>query len=614
MSDGQAFALAGAVWAGAWWSPDLPSWVVIVALALIAGAMVRRRVGWVIAACALLAAALGSLAWSGLRPPEQPTAVEAEVTLLSDPDDVHGALRVDVRLGRRRVEAWARGKPAAALRDRLAGDRVVLSGRLVAPTPSALGRLARRHVAGRLNVSDVSGWHEGGLIARITNGVRRTLVAGARPLDERQRPLFSGFVLGDDRGSNDEIASDFRAAGLTHLLVVSGQNVAFVLVVARPLVSRLGLRGRWIATMALLGFIVVITRAEPSVLRATAMAAVSATAIERGRPTSRLRVMALAITAVVLVDPLLVHSMGFRLSVGASFGIMVMAAPIAARLGGPRWFAELVGVTLSAQIGVAPIIVPAFDGLPIAALPANLLAVPAAGPLMMWGLIAGLVAGVLGAPFDAMLHLPTSLLLRWVAGVAEWAAALPLGRIGSAELLGLTTVAVLVWVARRGNNLRPPALAGAVMPVAAGLIVLILGTATLRHSASELRGVEPARGARLWRDSRGAVVLVLERPHPVALLDGLRARGVRRVDLLVARNGGGGTSDAVALLRRRVAVRSVLAPEGHEIRDAVAITSSSVLNVGELEISLSLTGSRSDSGSDRSGSGATLVEVALEAS
>ncbi len=608
MSDRQAFALALAAWTGAWWSPNLPPWVVVVALALIAGAMVLRRVRLVITMCALLAAALGSLGWSGLRPPEQPMTVEGEVTLLSDPDDVAGAVRVDVRIGRRRVEAWARGKPAAALRDRLAGERVVLSGRLVAPTPSARDRLVRRHVASRLNVGEVSGWHEGGLIARATNGVRRTLVAGARPLDDRQRPLFSGFVLGDDRGSSDEIASDFRAAGLTHLLVVSGQNVAFVLVMARPLVSRLGLRGRWLATMVLLGFIVAITRAEPSVLRATAMAAMSATAIERGRPASRLRIMALAITAVVLVDPLIVHSMGFQLSVAASLGIIVLAGPVAAGLGGPRWLAELFGVTLAAQIGVAPIIVPAFDGLPIAALPANLLAVPAAGPLMMWGLVAGLAAGVLGSPFDTVLHLPTSLLLRWVTGVAEWAAALPLGRIGTTELLELMTLVLLVRLVRRAaGTLGFPTIGATAMPVAAGLIALIVGTATLRQSSTEVRGVEPARGARLWRDSRGAVVLVLDRPHPAALLDGLRARGVRRIDLLVARDGGSATSEAVALLRRRVQVRSMLAPEGHEIRDAVAMTSPSVLKVGTLEIVVSSSGS--PAGRDGPKSGETLVDV-----
>ncbi len=607
MSDRAAIGLALAVCAGAWWSPNLPVWVVIVALVLIAGAIVRRRVALLIGASALLAAALGSLAWSGLRPPERPVTVEREVTLLSDPVDVRGALRVDVRIGRRRAEAWARGKPAAALRDRLAGERVAVSGRLVSPSPRARDWLARRHVAARLQVGEVRAWRQGGLVSRVANGARRTLVAGARPLDDRQRPLFSGFVLGDDRGQRDEVASDFRAAGLTHLLVVSGQNVAFVLVVARPLVARLGLRGRWVATMLLLGFIIVITRAEPSVLRATAMAAISATAVERGRPASRLRVLALAVAAVVLLDPLLVHVMGFRLSVGASLGIVVLAGPIAARLPGPRWTAELVAVTLAAQVGVAPVIIPAFDGLPVASLPANLLAVPAAGPLMMWGLAGGLAAGVLGPPFDGVLHVPTSLLLHWVAGVAEWAAGLPLGRIGLPHLLGLVALASITWVSRPGI-LRQGAARAMVAPVGAGLMALIVGAPTLWPPSTVLTGVEPARGATLWRDSGGAVVLVVDRPDPLRLLDGLRSRGVRRVDLVVARHGSGATSDAIAVVRRRVPVRAVLAPEGHEIRDAIVIVAPSVVAVGEVEVTFPA------SDQDLAGAGETAPDVRLKSS
>ena len=37
------------------------------------------------------------------------------------------------------------------------------------------------------------------------------------------RSLFAGFVLGDDRGQPPEVVDDFRGAGLTHLLVVSGE-------------------------------------------------------------------------------------------------------------------------------------------------------------------------------------------------------------------------------------------------------------------------------------------------------------------------------------------------------------------------------------------------------
>jgi len=49
----------------------------------------------------------------------------------------------------------------------------------------------------------------------------------------------------------------------------------------------------------------------------------------------------------------------------------------------------------------------------IAAVPANVLALPAAGPVMMWGLAAGLPAGVLGGTPARLVHVPTDTILRY---------------------------------------------------------------------------------------------------------------------------------------------------------------------------------------------------------
>ena len=50
--------------------------------------------------------------------------------------------------------------------------------------------------------------------------------------------------------------------------------------------------------------------------------------------------LAIAVTAVLLIDPLLVGSVGFLLSVGACTGIVLLARPLAQRLPGPRPLAE----------------------------------------------------------------------------------------------------------------------------------------------------------------------------------------------------------------------------------------------------------------------------------
>ncbi|MGH9184130.1 MAG: ComEC/Rec2 family competence protein [Acidimicrobiales bacterium] len=568
MSDRAVVALALAVVAGAWVGVEVPlhlgAGVTVAALAL-------RRPVLLVVGGGLLASALAFGAWEGLAPPAA-GGVGGEVVLLDDPVDVGGAVRVDVGLGRRRAEAWARGQAGDRLRSRLAGERVVLSGAL-RPVPSAVrARLARRHVSARLSVERVEGWRPGPVASRLANRLRRALRDGAESLGER-RALFTGMVVGDDREQSVVVADDFRAAGLTHLLAVSGQNVAMVLALARPALARLGLRARWAATLAVIAFFGLVTRWEPSVLRASGMAALAVTADHLGRPVSRLRLLALAVAAVVLVDPLLVRSLGFQLSVGASAGIILAAGPLARRVPGPRWLADAVAVTVAAQLGVAPVLVSVFGGLPVASLPANLLAGPAAGPVLAWGLTAGLVAGAVGPPIGPALHLPTSALVGWVAGVARWAGELPLGRLRLGHLLALVAVAALVAAGRRHRPIRS---------AGAGLAVLVVAATALFPSRGPLEGLEVTPGATLWRD--GGTVVVVDDPAPGRLLEGLRDQGVARVDVVVSRRGRGRVASTLAILRDRVPVRLVLAPERHRIADAAVPLRGGAVAVGDLRV------------------------------
>ena len=162
LSDRGAVALAGAAWLGATLATPVP---LVAAGLVVAVAFLARRPVLLVLGAGLLAAALGARAEGGLDPPPA-SRVAAEVTLLSDPVEVRGALRVDVRVGRRRVEAWARGAPAAALRDRLAGERVEVEGRLRPPPDMVRARLARRHVVARLDVASVGDWRAGSAAAR----------------------------------------------------------------------------------------------------------------------------------------------------------------------------------------------------------------------------------------------------------------------------------------------------------------------------------------------------------------------------------------------------------------------------------------------------------------
>jgi competence protein ComEC len=236
-------------------------------------------------------------------------------------------------------------------------------------------------------------------------------------------------------------------------MAVSGENVAFVLALFAPVLRRLRLTGRLVGGVAVLVVFGTMTRWEPSVLRAIAMAGIGLLAGYLGRPATGLRVLTLAATALVLADPFLLHSVGFLLSCAASAGIALLARPITVRLRGPGWMREVLGVTAAAQIGVAPVLIPVFGSMPLVSLPANLVAVPLAAPLTVWGLAAGVVGG-LAQPFapqvTSLLALPTAALVHALLAVSDAASRVPVV-VDARVAVGLVAVTALALAARVGR-------------------------------------------------------------------------------------------------------------------------------------------------------------------
>jgi len=247
--------------------------------------------------------------------------------------DTDVLVRVRVADGHRTLLAVATADDALRLRVLEASDRVVLTGRLGPLHPDRFdGRARWRHAIARLDAAQVLALRPAAGVFRVANGLRALVLRGTAPLPPTPRALLAGFLLGDTRQVPDPVVADYRQSGLSHLLAVSGENVAFTLALFGPLLRRLRLGARTIAAVAIVLLFATMTRFEPSVLRASALAVIALTASFVGRPASGVRALALAVIALLAIDPFLLHSVAFWLSCGASAGIALLAGPIRARL------------------------------------------------------------------------------------------------------------------------------------------------------------------------------------------------------------------------------------------------------------------------------------------
>ena len=599
VSDYWIVGCAIAAFAGAWFAWDLSRWMPwwLTASALVF-ALVARLPAVLVVGVLVLAAGSASHELARLAQPAS-GPIDEGVLIVADPKWRRGALSLQVRVSSTgyRYKAYARGPVAYRLEDALLGERWHLTGKAETADEDSGRYLWPRHLVGDIQVNEAHFVDAGSAPFRFANSVRGLVSSSSKSLSQRDQSLLAGFVYGDDREQLPEVLHDFRATSLTHLLAVSGSNVAFVLLLVAPLLVRLRLWWRLVAVVVLLAEFALITRAEPSVLRACVLAAMAVGAQAVGRSASTTRLLALAVTVLVVADPLLVHAAGFQLSVAAAGGIVLGASAIERRLRGPRWLRLALSITLAAQLGVLPVQLWLFGSLPLVSVPANVLAGPMAGPAMIWGLVAGVLGGLAGDAVAAVLHLPTQFMVGWVAAVARYAAALNWPAIEPSELVLLAGVVAVAFAARRFVGRALPTggalLAGgtsltsrafltskaarlAIIPVA--LVGVWFAASTHEPEpviSTHLEVIEANGGADRGAGGAtdgvaggitggviGGVIVVMDRPDPAWALDRLADVGVRDIDLLVALSPSRSGREAVRAIQSRHQVDELWTPPG----------------------------------------------------
>jgi ComEC/Rec2-related protein len=285
-------------------------------------------------------------------------------------------------------------------------------------------------------------------LMRAAVSVREGMRDAVAELGPDNGALLRGLTIGDTGGFDEATSERFRRAGLSHLVAVSGSNVAIVLGVFVLVAKPLGLYLRLALAAGGLLLYVLIVGPEPSVVRAGAMGAIGLLALAVGSRSAPLNALAIALVVVLAYRPALVHSVGLHMSAAATAGIVLWAPRMAERLHAwPRTVALAAGVTLAAQIAVAPIIIGVFEQLSLTGPIANLLAAPAVGPATVLGLAAGLAAA-LSPSAGSLIARGAEPFAWWIGEVArwlggEWAAAVVPSWTGWTMLLPVAVAAVV---------------------------------------------------------------------------------------------------------------------------------------------------------------------------
>ncbi|MGI9019379.1 MAG: ComEC/Rec2 family competence protein [Solirubrobacterales bacterium] len=443
-------------------------------------------------------------------------------------DDGVVRVRVDSEDGRLMVEAH---EPVGGLP---VGHEVEATGTIRPPVDWEGGYFERLGIARVLAADriEVTGARRGGL-PYLTDRLReRAEAALGRGTPEAQAALLRGFVLGQDDRIDPATVEDYQRSGLAHLLAVSGQNVILLALLAAPLLALFGLalRARLAGILVLIALYVPMAGAGASIQRAGVMGAAGVVATLASRPASRWYALLLAAAVTLGLNPRASGDVGWQLSFAAVIGIALWAAPLRRGLGGGRGLrgalVEGAAVTIAATLATAPLMAHHFERLSVAALAANLLALPAIAPVMWLGMLAAAAGQLPWMPVEPITAL-AGLFAAYISQVAAWMAApgwaqTEISAPGVHELAGVyAALAVAGWaLARRGGRLRALRLRLPVRPraLAAALILLALaGAVRLAQAGDPAR--EPGLVVRFLDVGQGDAILLAPRGAEPILVD-----------------------------------------------------------------------------------------------
>ncbi len=398
-------------------------------------------------------------------------------------------------------------------------------------------------------------------------------------------PLARALLVADRRGLPAELRDRYAAAGLSHMLSISGLHVALIAVAVDLFFQllRLSRRRATAATMAVIGAYVALLGAPPPALRAAVMLGVWMLSRWRQRPTSPWAVLAIG-AAIPLVDPRAAVTVGYQLSI-AGVAALIGAARLAgrwprmARLRGmPRAVAGTALASTMAAVVTAPLVAWNFGRLSLIGPITNVFAAPLMAvvqPMMFLSLALSPLGPVSRWMADA-----AHPLLRAFDAIAAAAAAVPGAAImvapsAAAVALGGVFAAALVTA----TVSRFP---GRAIVVAAAAFAMLTWepVAPVGGGATELHMIDVGQGDALaLRTRRGQWVLVDAGPRwrggdagRSTVVPYLAHRGGTLAAFVLtspATDHAGGAASVIAALRPRVLYDAVAPPGGDAYRAAL---------------------------------------------
>jgi competence protein ComEC len=206
--------------------------------------------------------------------------------------------------------------------------------------------------------------------------------------------LVSGIVLGSKQNLSEKFQETLKSSGTMHVVVASGMNVVFI---AGFLINTLILyiNRRKAVIFAIIGIWIyaVIAGFEAPIVRAAIMGSIAFSSQALGRVYQSVRILFVTALIMIIFSPSWIYDLGFILSFAATLSLMMFNTLIYSKLYFvPKLIREDLSTSLSAQIGVFPILYITFGQLNFFSPFINALVLWTIAPITIIGGVAGVLS------------------------------------------------------------------------------------------------------------------------------------------------------------------------------------------------------------------------------
>ncbi len=262
---------------------------------------------------------------------------------------------------------------------------------------------------------------DGGSWLGFVFGVRKNFLEVIdRVFGGRDSGLVGGVVLGYKDGIRDELYSDFVDAGLSHIVVFSGYNVAIFMYVLGLLALMVFGRVGVVPLVALTWVFIAVAGFDITGVRAGIMLSLMYLMKYFYGRYDVLKISLAAVLLMLMVNPSLMFvNVSFQLSVAAVMGIL-LGVPVVEDWSGGKGgiMKEMLVSTLAVFLFTLPVVVIAFGRVPILGVLSNLMVLLFVPIIMLFGVV-GILLGVLGVSWAGVVSWPAIVASDYVVWVAQ---------------------------------------------------------------------------------------------------------------------------------------------------------------------------------------------------